>query len=111
MKKEIDLSKKTEAKKFDWWNMLKSISPQLITRGVKFLATKYGIGLTGIQGFLLGLLIKAGIRKADKAIEEGHDHSVDKDNIKKYKEVLSDDNATEEDKIRAETDLLNGREH
>lgn len=97
--------------KFDFKSFLKSMTPELVVRLIKSIALKYGLGLTGIQGFILGILIRIGIRKADNAIEEISDKIEDKKNQEKYKEIISNENATVEDKIKAETDLLNGGSH
>lgn len=87
--------------------LLKSITPQMIAGEIKAVLMKYGLSVAGFQGFILSLAIKFGAKKVDNAIEETADHIIDNSNHKKQIEVTNNEQSTVQDKINAETDLLN----
>lgn len=102
--------------KIDWLGLkirflkfIDSITPSLVAQFIRACAVKYGVSLTGIQGYIISLFINWGLKEADKAIDGAIDKAEDEKNEDHYNEVIHDPNSTLQDKIDAETDLLNSR--
>lgn len=69
---------------------------------------KLGLSMTGLKGWLIMIGVKYFAKNAGQVIGETSDAIRDQENIEKHNEVINNENATLDDKIKSELDLLNG---
>lgn len=89
--------------------LLKSMTPQIIAQLVKAGLIRLGLSISGFQGWIIMIFVKYFVKSIGKAAGETSDAIRDNKNEEEYKKVINNENATVDDKIKSELDLLNGR--
>lgn len=99
-----------------WKTLAKYVSEFMKKVGIDWLVSSIakwiGVAATGAWGWVIGLAVKFGWRKAEKKIHSEASHA---DRVKSDEQVLEEyqekikENASEEELIKSELDILNPR--